>query len=64
MRSETEPSHSEAEPPLVFPHTPQPPTRMPAAARPSTLHHPPPAAPDKLTLRGFFGVFRYSRRAI
>src|SRR5579885_372071 len=24
----------------------------------------PPAAPEKLTLRGFFGVFRYSRRAI
>jgi ATP-binding cassette subfamily B protein len=37
---------------------------MPAAARPKSLQHPPPAAPDKLTLRGFFGVFRYSRRAI
>src|SRR6185312_7595138 len=43
---------------------PQAKARMPAAARPQALRHPPPAAPDKLTLRGFFGVFRYSRRAI
>jgi ATP-binding cassette subfamily B protein len=36
----------------------------------ATSSHPPgaprlaPAAPDGLTLRGFFGVFRYSRRAV
>jgi len=36
----------------------------------ATRSHPPgaprlaPAAPDGLTLRGFFGVFRYSRRAV
>ncbi len=36
-----------------------------SAAAPGRLRHPPPtAAPDQLTLRGFFGVFRYSRRAI
>ena len=35
-----------------------------SVARPGRLRRPPPAAPDKLTLRGFFGVFRYSRRAI
>ena len=37
---------------------------MSAATRPGRLTPPPAAAPDKLTLRGFFGVFRYSRRAI
>ncbi|MGH8300679.1 MAG: ABC transporter ATP-binding protein, partial [Steroidobacteraceae bacterium] len=33
-------------------------------ASPGHLRRPGPSAPDKLTLRGFFGVFRYSRRAI
>lgn len=35
-----------------------------SVAAPGRLRHPPPAAHEKLTLRGFFGVFRYSRRAI
>ncbi|MGH8299267.1 MAG: ABC transporter ATP-binding protein [Steroidobacteraceae bacterium] len=35
-----------------------------SVAAPGRLRTPPPAAPEKLTLRGFFGVFRYSRRAI
>src|SRR6185437_16744635 len=34
-------------------------------AAPGRLRRTPPLAPpEKLTLRGFFGVFRYSRRAI
>src|SRR5579863_1308889 len=36
-----------------------------SVAAPGRLRHAPSAAPsEKLTLRGFFGVFRYSRRAI
>jgi ATP-binding cassette, subfamily B, bacterial len=35
-----------------------------SVAAPGRLRHTPPAAPEKLTIRGFFGVFRYSRRAI
>ena len=36
-----------------------------SVAAPGRLRRAPPAAPvEKLTLRGFFGVFRYSRRAI
>ncbi|HEY2035906.1 MAG TPA: ABC transporter ATP-binding protein, partial [Steroidobacteraceae bacterium] len=36
-----------------------------SVAAPGHLRRAPPAAPvEKLTLRGFFGVFRYSRRAI
>ena len=35
-----------------------------SVATPGRLRHTPPAAPEKLTIRGFFGVFRYSRRAI
>jgi ATP-binding cassette, subfamily B, bacterial len=35
-----------------------------SVAAPGRLRRTPPAAPEKLTLRGFFGVFRYSRRAI
>ena len=38
---------------------------MPATARPRRLRRPPSSTPvEELTLRGFFGVFRYSRRAI
>ena len=36
-----------------------------SVTRPGKLRRPPAAAPgEELTLRGFFGVFRYSRRAI
>src|SRR5579863_104067 len=35
-----------------------------SVAAPGRLRHPPPSASEKLTIRGFFGVFRYSRRAI
>ncbi|HEX3843699.1 MAG TPA: ABC transporter ATP-binding protein [Steroidobacteraceae bacterium] len=36
-----------------------------SVAAPGRLRRAPPAAPvEKLTLRGFFGVFRYSRRAV
>ncbi len=36
-----------------------------SVARPGKLRRPPSATPvEELTLRGFFGVFRYSRRAI
>jgi ATP-binding cassette, subfamily B, bacterial len=35
-----------------------------SVAAPGRLGHTPPTAPEKLTIRGFFGVFRYSRRAI
>src|SRR5690242_976985 len=35
-----------------------------SVASPGHLRRASPAAPEKLTLRGFFGVFRYSRRAI
>ncbi len=36
-----------------------------SVAAPSHRRRPPPAAPhDQLSLKGFFGVFRYSRRAI
>jgi ATP-binding cassette, subfamily B, bacterial len=36
-----------------------------SVARPGRLRRPPAATPvEELTLRGFFGVFRYSRRAI
>ena len=36
-----------------------------SVARPGKLRRPPAATPvEELTLRGFFGVFRYSRRAI
>ena len=37
---------------------------MSVSSAPGRLRPTPPASPDKLTLRGFFGVFRYSRRAI
>ena len=37
---------------------------MSVAASGRTRRTPPAAPPDQLTLRGFFGVFRYSRRAI
>jgi ATP-binding cassette, subfamily B, bacterial len=38
---------------------------MPSAARPRRLGRPPSSTPvEELTLRGFFGVFRYSRRAL
>ena len=35
-----------------------------SVAAPGRLRRTPPDAHEKLTLRGFFGVFRYSRRAI
>ena len=35
-----------------------------SVAAPGRRRHTPPSAPERLTLRGFFGVFRYSRRAI
>jgi ATP-binding cassette, subfamily B, bacterial len=35
-----------------------------SVASPGRLRAHPAAAPDQLTVRGFFGVFRYSRRAI
>jgi ATP-binding cassette subfamily B protein len=35
-----------------------------SAASPGRIRHIPPPAHEKLTFRGFFGVFRYSRRAI
>ncbi len=52
-------------PPIGFPRA-CPQTKPPmSVTRPGKLRRPPSTTPvEELTLRGFFGVFRYSRRAI